>query len=333
MRKTAIDGFRFGRKALLVGLVVLALVGSFVALFLWEKNQSYFSGVGSTGKNDVFLEHDGISYRKRNHTETVLVIGLDKFSDDTDQSSYNNDQQADFLMLLMIDHEQKTCTALHLNRDTMADVTVLGVGGKPIGTVNQQLALAHTYGSGGEDSCENTVKAVSALLYGLPIDHYVSMTMDAVQILNDLVGGVTVRVLDDMTDFDPALKKDETVTLKGEQSLIYVRNRYGLEDSSNAHRMERQRQYLQELFLQTVRYIEKNESFSSEAKILLSDCMISNCTLTQMDAVFEDVVAYGIESFHSLEGENVVGEKFMEFYPNEDAAKELIIDLLCEESE
>ena len=41
-----------------------------------------------------------------------------------------------------------------------------------------QLALAHTYGSGEEDSCENTVLAVENLLYGVGIDHYVSLTMD-----------------------------------------------------------------------------------------------------------------------------------------------------------
>ena len=37
----------------------------------------------------------------------------------------------------------------------------------------------------------------------MKIDHYMTLTMDAVGILNDLAGGVTLEVLDDMTELDP----------------------------------------------------------------------------------------------------------------------------------
>ena len=84
----------------------------------------------------------------------------------------------------------------------MTQIRILGVTGEPAGTFTGQLALAHTYGSGEEDSCENTVLAVSNLLYGMEIDHYVSLTMDGVALLNDLVGGVTVEVLDDFSGID-----------------------------------------------------------------------------------------------------------------------------------
>ena len=59
------------------------------------------------------------------------------------------------------------------------------------------------------------MKAVSNLLFGIEINHYLSFTMDAVALVNDLVGGVQVEVLDDLTFLDPALRKGETVTLKG----------------------------------------------------------------------------------------------------------------------
>ena len=91
---------------------------------------------------------------------------------------YVNNQQADFLLLLVMDKQHETCTPIQLNRDTMTQIQILGVTGEPAGTFTGQLALAHTYGSGEEDSCENTVLAVENLLYGMEIDHYVSLTMD-----------------------------------------------------------------------------------------------------------------------------------------------------------
>ena len=72
----------------------------------------------------------------------------------------------------------------------MVDIPVLSLNGKPIGTVNAQLALSHTYGSGLHDSSENALKTVSDLLCGIPIYQYMTMNMDVVSILNDSVGGV-----------------------------------------------------------------------------------------------------------------------------------------------
>ena len=54
----------------------------------------------------------------------------------------------------------------------------------------------------GQDSCRYQAKAVSNLLYGVSIDHFCSVTMDAVAVINDAVGGVSVQVMDDMTMVD-----------------------------------------------------------------------------------------------------------------------------------
>ena len=89
-------------------------------------------------------------------------------------------------MLVIMDDETKEYSLLHLNRDTMTDITVLDITGlRKAGTVKAQLALSHTYGNGLHNSCLNTVDAVSTMLYGLRIDYYLSMTMDAAQILTD----------------------------------------------------------------------------------------------------------------------------------------------------
>ena len=207
--------------------VVLVLLAGMLLLQRWENTQDApvsSSGPSSAVEADVPVDgreityYNGTAYAKREDLETVLLLGVDKFEGETPEG-YVNNQQADFLLLLVMDKQHETCTPIQLNRDTMTEIQILGVTGEPAGTFTGQLALAHTYGSGEEDSCENTVLAVSNLLYGMEIDHYVSLTMDGVALLNDLVGGVTVEVLDDFSGIDDSLVQGETVTLQGQQAL------------------------------------------------------------------------------------------------------------------
>ena len=180
-------------------LIIFLLTGAFLLLELWEKRQGNFP---EQEPQDTAIEYNGDKYVINESVESFLIMGLDKFEDAIDNESYNNNQQADFLMLLVFDNEEKKCTAIHLNRDTMVDMNILGVAGQKVGTVYTQLALAHTYGNGKDVSCRNTADAVSGLLNGVKVNHYLSITMDAVPVLNDLLGGVEVTVLDDFTGID-----------------------------------------------------------------------------------------------------------------------------------
>ena len=141
------------------------------------------SALEEAGDTRELTYYNGGWYARRNDLETVLLMGLDKYAE-TEESNYLNNEQSDFLMLLVINKETGACTPIQLNRDTMTKIQILGVRGDVAGTFTGQLALAHTYGSGERDSCLNTAEAVSNLLYGVDIDHYISITMDGVAILN-----------------------------------------------------------------------------------------------------------------------------------------------------
>lgn len=320
------------KRTLLYAIIAVAsvlLIGAaFLCAYLWEKDHSDFNSDSDFIMSDV-LVYDGEQYTLRSSVETVLVMGIDKFSDEVEDGSYNNDQRADFLVLFVIDHKANTYSSIQLNRDTITDVTVLGIGGKKVGTVKQQLALAHTYGSGGDDSCRNTARAVAAIFGGMRIDHYVSLTMDAVSVLNDTVGGVTLEVLADLTAIDPTLVKGETVTLTAEQALTYVRARSELEDSTNLARMERQHQYLDALYAKMIDYISENESFPTETSTKLSKYMVTNCSTAKMESLFDRLSHYTNNGIQEIEGEIVVNE-YVEFYPNENSIKRLLATLFYE---
>lgn len=320
------------RKKLLRGIalilsVVIVVSVALLILKTWENQQG---NVPVATPVDNTVTYNGQKYSKKKNVETLLVMGLDKYEEETASDSYNNDQQADFLMLFVIDNKNSTCSALHINRDTMADMSVLGLAGEKVGTVNRQLALAHTYGDGGKQSCRNTVNAVSGVLNDVEIHDYISVTMDSVPVFNDLVGGVEVTVLDDFTGIDDTLVKGETVTLMGEHSLNYVRTRYGLDDSSNSTRMLRQRQYMNALVEKASQCVENDDTFVFDVLDEISEYMVSNCSATELQSFFENISTYDFSEILYLEGENRMGDTYMEFYPDENSVEQIIIDLFYE---
>jgi len=280
---------------------------------------------------DVSVSQDGTYIKKP--IETLLILGLDKFYYDINNEGYNNDQQADFLLLLVFDNENKKCSAIQINRDTITDVNVLGVAGERIDSVKKQIALAHTHGNGKEISCRNTADAVSNLLYDIRIDHYASLTMDAVSIVNDAVGGVEVTVLDDFSDIDDSLKKGQQMTLRGEQALTYVRTRYGLEDSSNNNRMKRQHQYLKALYEKINSGFQSNDEFLANTSLKIADHLVSDCSVNSLEELFRKFSSYEFTEIYSFEGITKKGENFMEFYPDENSVKKIVIDLFYKPKE
>lgn len=311
-------------------IVLLMAIFVFAALMMikeWEKQRGVYTGRNVT---ETVIEYEGNQYELKDNLQTILIMGLDKFADNVSTGAYNNDQQADFLILIVIDRDNESYNVVHINRDTMTDITMLGVGGQAIGTEIGQIALSHSYGSGGKDSCRNTVLAVSDFLGGITIDHYISLTMDAVPIVNDAVGGVTVTVSDDFTGIDDTLVQGEQVTLRGEHALNYVRTRYGMEDSTNVARMERQRGYLTALWDKVISCIEQDDEFIVNISLELADYMVTDCTSAQLERFFEFVNTYETSEIRTIEGESIKGENFMEFYADEDALQRLVIELFYE---
>ena len=312
----------------LILVVVLVLSIVLLGLYTWEKKQGVYKGE-AVGLDNA-IEYNGEEYVLKKNIETLLVLGLDKYDEPIDESGFMNDKQADFVMLFVIDNATKQCTLLHINRDTMLEVNKLGVAGQKIGSQIQQLALAHTYGSGDKVSCRNTADAVSKLLLNAKINNYMSVTMDAVPLLNDLVGGVEVEILDDFTGIDDSLIKGEKVKLMGNQALTFVQSRKGVADSSNESRMGRQKQYLEALHAKTQECIKADEKFVVDACVKMSEYMISNCSVTQMQNLFQKISEYEFTSINYLDGETKAGEKFWEFYPGEESVKSQVVSLFYE---
>ena len=315
---------------IIIAAIALSLIISivFIMVYFYEKGHDEFQGDGIDNVgSEKTIEYNGQTYVYNDHIETFLVVGLDAFGKAVENDSYNNDRQADFLVLLLLDREKNTCQAIHINRDTLTDVPILGITGQQVGTVNQQISLSHTYGNGGIDSCHNVAVTVSRMMYDLPVDNYLSLTMDGIKVLNDLVGGVTVTVLDDFSGVDDTLVKGEKVTLFGDHALNYVRSRSELADDTNERRMVRQRQYMEALYAKGKECAGNDSTFVVDAVSELNEYIVSNCSVSQVDELFERISSYKFLGIKTIEGESIMGDEYMEFHCDEEALKKMVVEL------
>ena len=273
------------------------------------------------------IVRDGVSYFPRQDITVIMVIGVDRFGPMAGSGYQENSGDADLVSLLVFDEQARAIQLLSLNRDTMVEMPVLSITGKPAGTKYAQLTLAYNEGSGLEDSCENVKKTVSNLLGGVQIDYYIAMNMDAIAILNDAVGGVPVTVTEDFSLVDPTIHMGQMV-LNGSQALNYVRARSGVGDQLNLSRMERQNAYIRGLQQALWDGLKKDAGLLRDLYQDTADYIVTDCSLTTLNTLLNRYDGYTIGEFISLKGENVLENQFMAFYPDLQALDDLILQRL-----
>ena len=268
---------------------------------------------------------DGVKYFPKQDIETFLIIGVDEDGEMVRRETLENEGMADAIMLAVFNRTDETIDIISLNRDSMTDISVRGLDGRKVDSMNAQLALSYAYGDGMESSCENTIEAVSKMLYGIEIDHFMALNMDAIKVLNDAVDGVTVDVWDDFSAVDPSIYMGR-VTLYGDQALTYIRARKDVGDQLNVNRMERQQEYMESFFYALKYAVEMDPEFAIKHYEDLTKYMVTDCSVTTMSSMLERYGAYELGEIVTPEGENVRGEKYMEFYVDEDSLQDLVLE-------
>lgn len=275
------------------------------------------------------------SYLPREGLLTILFMGIDPVTDDeSNATNYRNGGQADFLTLLIIDSQNQTIKRLEIDRDTMADITTLGVFGNVSGTRQAQISLSHGFGDGKEQSCQFTVEAVQRLLYGINIDFYVSIDLDAIPLLNDVVGGVTVEIEDDFTAYDNAMYPGATVTLTDEQAELFVRSRTSIGEGTNAQRMRRQETFLDAFIDELQAQMSSNVSLINRMYDALDGYMVTNLKRGRAVNEANKAYRYQMEPMLSIAGAHQIGtDGFMEFQVDNAALEALVIQTFYTKAE
>ncbi len=271
------------------------------------------------------IVYKGKTYKYNENVTSVLFMGIDmnEFSDNSENVGTNGD--ADALMLLSYDTENGKTDLIGISRDTIAEVDVYSQSGEYIGIEEKQLCLAYSYGDGKESSCENQVKAVSRLFYNLPISSYLAMDLDAVSVLNDAVGGVTVTSPQTFKEFT----EGETVTLYGEMAETFVRNRDTKVLDSNKDRMERQSVYIQSFFNTLASATKENimtpvDLFNAASPYTVTNIDVAKVTYLASDILQKD---FSEIEMQNVPGEIVQGEVYAEYHLDEEKFFELFLNV------
>lgn len=307
-------------------LLVLILVIIYSGLQILESSVLYTEGEPTETTATKTIIRNGVEYYPRQDITVVMVLGIDRFGPVVSSNYYRNDGSADSVMLVVCDETNKTYSVLYLNRDTMVNMDVLGVRGEYAGTAYGQLALAHTYGTGLEDSSLNVKKTLTNFIHGMTVDYYLTMHMDAIPVLNDAVGGVTVNVKDDFSQVNPSITMGE-LTLRGDQVLDFVRTRKDVGDQKNVTRMERQREYVDGFLKKLMSKEQENLEFALKLYENVSPYIVTDCSAETLSGMLDRYVDFTLAEVVSPEGETSIVNGHYEFYADEEKLDELIIRL------
>lgn len=324
--------------AILCLILALAVIGVGILLFLRSQGESRLRQgevkEEITAPDGVQIEEDGKyviyngeKYCYNDHIINILCMGIDTSIQGTEEGVIGENGQADAIILAVIDAQTGQLHLINISRDSMVDVNRYNVEGKYLGTEKMQLCLAYSYGDGKDDSCLNTARSVSRLMYGMPIHAWAAIDYSGISILNDEVGGVTVEILEDLSYKDPALVAGRTVTLTGQQAHTYVRTRDTSLLESNNQRMARQKQYMT-AFLKT--FFSKTKSdltlplklYQNAAGYMVTDIGPQE-TVYLSSLVLQKGFSEG--DMDSVPGQIVQGEVYAEFIPDDKALYELIL--------
>lgn len=312
------------KAAFICVALILVLVILYSGLQVLES--TVFYGQQEAGAAETkWIIRNGEYYYPRQDIVVVMLLGIDRTGEVTGDDA-DRGYAADMIALMIFDEQTRKSTMLCLNRDTMVMMPGLNANGMRDGTYYGQLALSHTFGNGRDDSCENVRETVSNMLNGIRIDYYIAMNMDAIAVLNDAVGGVEVVVEDDFSGVDPTLKEGIQV-LTGQQAVTFVRGRRNVGDQLNVSRMERQMAYF-DSFMDTFRAKGKEDvSFVLSVYDSVSRYIVTDCSGNVISSLMERFSDYELQEIVAPEGENVVGEEYMEFYVDEESLDALILRL------
>lgn len=335
MRRWMRHNKKFAAAAALLCIVVLSAGGFFLLHSQKEQSRLHVTAGNSVDMKGGYrtITWKDKEYQYNSLITTILYAGLDSTDPLKASETYSNKARADSVSVVILDKKKKKMSILALNRDTMTEIRRYTRTGEDMGTYVSHLGYAYSYGDGGKVSCEDLKEAVEKLL-GISIDEYAVTNQSSITSINDLVGGVTVTVPnDDLAAMYPELKKGAVVTLDDSNVKDFLQHRDTAADFSNEGRIERQQAYV-------TAYVDllKNRLASEPDQLWqeigqMNDYLQTSITKNKYLSLARllEKVSFTDADYYRPTGKDSAGELHDEFYVDEDALRQLVIDLFYEE--
>lgn len=275
-----------------------------------------------------WVRYNGSVYEYNSNILTFLFLGIDKAGKVAAGKDGLDGGQADGQFLLIMNPDTKKISLFAINRNTMTDVDVYNEADEFVGTYRLQICLAHGYGNGLEESNERAEKAVSKLLYNLPIHGYLALNMGGVAPLVDAVGSVTVPR---MTYANGKITVGEDETLNGAQAYSYIRSR-GDDFDAASYRLEKQKAFLKSFMSKVKTQIAANPATALNLLSVVQDYTLTDISTSEITYLADQIGSYTLDDqIYSLKGTTTPAEEgttgHEEFVYDEDALYDTMIQL------
>ncbi len=317
-------------KAILLFIEILAIIAAAAGLYMYqrqtkEEDSQLVSEADLEKRFRPSITHDGQEYPLKRNISSLVLIGTDNYIDDSKQVAEDvpyNYNMADFIGVLVFDRKEKTVTPIQICRDSMCEVETR------IGLRRKQITMAHSYGQGREESADRVREALERLMYNVPLDNFMSFTMETVPLLNDLVGGVTITMTEDLPDL--GYSEGETVTLRGQNALRFVRYRDTSLLDDNIRRMSHHRQYLAAFTEAGRDAAAKDQDLAVKAFKLVNKYLCTDLDTDAVTRIVDDLCHYELLPVLTPEGTYIEGEQFPEYILDEEMLWECVRTVFCE---
>ena len=214
--------------------IVIALIVMLVAIPVGGFGYLYFKLNSMYDKEEAKKVEENIQkVEKVEGITNILLAGIDgNYSDKGNRS--------DAMMIVTIDSNNNDIRLTSLARDTYVDIPG-----------HSTEKLTHAYAYGGPSLLLETINNN----FGIAIDKYATVNFDSFVKIIDIIGGVSIDVLDREVSHIPGVNAPGKQVLNGEQALAYSRIRYA---DSAYQRDNRQRTVIESVYKKLLANLSSN---------------------------------------------------------------------------
>ncbi len=280
------------------------------------------------------IEYNGKKYVYNEDVIFVAFMGVDKDTLDTIEGVEYSAGQSDTNMLVAIDTKTGKTSLIIIPRDSMTDIDILDADGNIVGISEMQLCLSYAYGNGTDTSCENVLRSMERLLFGIEIENYYSLDLKGIGTLNDAVGGVEVTALESING---VCYEGQRVTLWGRNAQTYVQVRDTSMFNSDSKRRQRQIQYAKAFAAKAFAEIKSDFSKVTDIYGAASDYSYTNFDLSRVTYLASvlvgnyDSFSINDEDIYVLPGEATKPGMYLEVRLDKQAVLETILKVFYTE--
>lgn len=267
--------------------------------------------------------YKGAKYHKNKDISPILFLGIDHAYVQDDAIYLGRGGRSDAIYVFLMNKKEKTITLLAVSRDSMTEVDVYNPEGEYYFSGVMQVTMQYAYGSSPEKSCKLSEKTISEMLLNLDFDAHISVSLTAVSKVVDMLGGITITMPDDYSWIDPRFAKGAIVTLNGEDADLLLHKRDITQLESNNDRMKRHT-----LLIETVVKELKDMGIVSHLSDILKIAKEDISTNAGLGKIRKLATYELSEEHYTVPGDTRAGTEHAEFYVDDYALMDLLIDLL-----